>query len=170
MTIEELLKTMETACTGFVQLLGPYRQALTTQLTAEWTDETTVEQYIARYLQLKLHFEAINKIMNGVLVSDKSCLEAIQDRLLVLLTKAGADSVSCDAGTAYKSNLLQPKVMDREKFLDWCLDRWEGIGGEMMQIGAPKVEAVRRYLQENGGDLPDGVETSTFTRINVRAS
>jgi hypothetical protein len=170
MTIEETLKVIETACTGFVQLLGPYRQELSSMLAKEWTDETTAEQYIARYLQLKLHFEAINKTLNGVLVSDKSVLEAIQDRLLVLLTKTGADSVSCDSGTAYKSTLLSGKVTDRERFLDWCLDRWEGIGSDMMQIGAPKVEALRRYLQENGGDLPAGVETSTFTRINVRAS
>jgi len=168
MEMEELLKIVDTACTGFAQLLKPYLKALDEQLAEETSLSTKAESLIARYLQLKQHFEKRGKTFDEL--SSKGALEAIQNRLLVLLVAAGSDTFSTDSGTAYKSSLLQPKITDREKFLDWCLDRWDGIGGEMMQIGAPKIEAVRRYLQENGGNLPDGVETSTFTRVNVRAS
>lgn len=102
-------------------------------------------------------------------------LQAIESELhQMLLDMNGGDitkkaSLSTDAGTAYLSTIVSPKVTDKEKYLDWVLDNWDERGA-MLQIGAPQKDAVRGYQDDNDGRLPPFVESTSITRVNIRRS
>ena len=57
---------------------------------------------------------------------------------------------------------------NKEQYLDNCLENWDAFGGEMLQIGAPKVEAVRAYMDQHGGQLPPFVKSDTVLRFSIR--
>lgn len=102
-------------------------------------------------------------------------LQAIESELhQMLLDMNGGDitkkaSLSTDAGTAYLSTIVSPKVTDKEKYLDWVLEDWDRRGA-MLQIGAPQKDAVREYQDDNDGRLPPFVESTSITRVNIRRS
>lgn len=103
----------------------------------------------------------------------KERMDAIKAKLHEMLLALGSkdkQSISTDYGTVYTSTIMTPKIVDRTKFLDLCLDNWDAFGNEMLQIGAPQKDAVRTYLDANNGSLPAGVEISSFVRINIRRS
>lgn len=101
----------------------------------------------------------------------------IENKLLEMLntlnagnTNAGKKaSFSTDHGTAYLSTIVTPKVVNKEAFLDFCLEDWDKRGA-MLQIGAPQKDALTSYQDDNNGALPPHVETSSFTRVNIRRS
>lgn len=154
--------------TKFLDYLAPWLGRIEVHTKTLVDDpQVTAEALVDRYLELTTYLEAQTKLLSSLL--SKNSLEAIRSRLLELMNKVGSDSLKCDSGTAYKSRSLQGKVTAREAYLDWCLDHWPDGGGDMLQVGAPQVDALKRYLEENGGP-PPGVETSTFVRVNVRGS
>jgi len=153
---------------AFSRYLAPLLAELNSEIAAVVDSEgVTAETLVARYLAFKQFCDAQAKLVATLL--DKDGLNRIQGKLLELMLKVGTDSFKTDAGTAYKSRILQGKVTGRDAFLDWCLDNWENSGGEMLQLAAPQVDALRKHLEEAGAP-PPGVETSTFVRVNVRAS
>ncbi len=111
--------------------------------------------------------------------------DEIQNLLLALLNQQGVDSIRGDAGTCYKTNILnvgldpegtEPYVKPdtgteergREAFLDFALDNWESFGQEGL-IFSPQKDAVKKHIEEHGKP-PPGVKTSYFTRVNIRRS
>ena len=49
-----------------------------------------------------------------------------------------------------------------------CLDHWDSFGGEMLQIGAPKADAVLSYMDAHEGQLPPHIEMNTILRFSIR--
>lgn len=78
-------------------------------------------------------------------------------------------SISTDAGTAYLSTIMTPKVSDKEKYLDWTLDNWEKWGA-MLQVGAPQKDALREYMDANEGRTPPFISVDYFIKCNIRRS
>lgn len=78
-------------------------------------------------------------------------------------------SISTEAGTAYLSTIMTPKILDKEKYLDWTLENWDKYGA-MLQVGAPQKDAVREYMDANDGREPPFVKIENFTRVNIRRS
>ena len=95
----------------------------------------------------------------------KAGLETIETALMARLIQRGADNTKTEAGTAYKVEHLNVKVVDREKFLDYAMN-----GGEEMLLASPQKDAVRQYLDEKKDLALIGVEATDFTDINVRKS
>jgi hypothetical protein len=99
-------------------------------------------------------------------------------------------NISTEHGTAYKSTIVTPRIVDRESYLDLVLDEhnYETFGRGMLQVGAPNKAAfdeyverrkreITEYQEANGGQLPAdvsilpaGCDTSSYTRINIRRS
>lgn len=96
----------------------------------------------------------------------KQRMQEIEAALLDLLNAQKADRIAGENGTCYKSHILNVKVEDREKLLDFINERWEEIGNELLLLNAQK-DAVKRWMEETGAP-PPGVVTSYFTHINVR--
>lgn len=101
-------------------------------------------------------------------------LAAIENELLARLNELNNEpgkraSMKTEHGTAYLSTIITPRLVDKVKFLDFVLEDWDKRGA-MLQIGAPQKDAITSWQDENDGQLPPHVETSAFTRVNIRRS
>jgi hypothetical protein len=95
----------------------------------------------------------------------------IENQLFEMLQALGGakQSIKTDSGTAYISVIITPKVSDRDAYLVAVMDNYDTWGAGLLQVGAPKKEALDEYVREYE-HLPPGVETSSFMRFNVRHS
>ena len=93
-------------------------------------------------------------------------------KLLELNVGLGNDgkraSFSTDAGTAYLSTIVTPKVTSKEQWLDWILEDWDNRG-PMLAIGNPVKAEFDEYVNEHRQN-PPFTETSSITRVNIRSS
>lgn len=131
--------------------------------------DKTPADLIAEYNTLTTFDETESKRFAEHMKSTKARIEEIKNLLLATLNERNEKSVKTDFGTAYKSTIVTPKITDKIKFLDWALEDWDNRGA-MLQIGAPQKAALDTYMDDNEGKLPPHVETSSFTRINIKAS
>ena len=132
------------------------------------------ESLIAKYNEIKDHLSAQSKAFSEYCKPFNEQLDSISNQLLDMLNQLNAGkpegkraSLSTDAGTAYLSTIVTPKVTDKEKFLDWTLDNWDKYGA-LLQIGAPQKAALEEYMDANDNKLPPFTDVSTFTRVNIR--
>ena len=150
--------------------------------------EETPDSKIERWNALKAHLAAQTKLFADYCKPFKEEQDAIEAWLLDFLNRTKQNSAKTEHGTAYRSTLTQPKIVERDAYLDWCLDHWDAGGNEMLQIGAPQVAAFEAYMEErkktieeyaekSGGELPaetsltpPGTQVNYFTRVNVRKS
>lgn len=77
-------------------------------------------------------------------------------------------SFSTEAGTAYLSTIVTPKITDKEKWLDWVLEHWDARG-PMLAIGAPVKAGFDEYVSQHQQN-PPFTETSSFTRVNINSA
>lgn len=91
-------------------------------------------------------------------------------QITAAMTEQGIKSLKTDWGTAILSQIDTAKIKpeERDAYIDLCLDHWSDFGGEMLQVGPPKAEAVRNYMDAHGGHLPPHIEMSTIMRFSVR--
>lgn len=126
---------------------------------------------VKRYTQLDDWVSAESKRFGEHLKPAKDEMELIKSKLHEMLLQLGSkdkQSISTDYGTAYTSTIMTPKINDRDKYLDYVLEHWDSFGNEMLQLGAPQKDAIKTYMDDNGGHLPPGVEVSSFVRVNIR--
>jgi hypothetical protein len=150
------------------------------------TDKPTAESLIAERIDLDDKLKAASKKFAEFCAPWKARIEAIDGELMGILNAMGDEkaSISTDAGTCYKSHLLNvsidpegaPYVNDlgqeqvgRMALLDWALENWETYGADILLVQAQK-DTVRRYMDEHEGQVPPGLKHSFFTRVNVRRS
>lgn len=97
-------------------------------------------------------------------------IQQIDASITAAMHEQGVTSIKTDHGTAILSEIMTPKIKqdERDAYIDMCLEKWDEFGGEMLQIGAPKTDAVRAYMDEHNGQLPPHVETSTMYRFSIR--
>lgn len=130
----------------------------------------TAEQLIAEHNRIDDHIKAENKRFTAFAAPFREKLEEIENKLLAILNEQGSELIKSDSGTAYISNIMTPKIVARDAYLDWINDNWDAFGNEMLQVSAPQKEALKQYMEENNKALPPGVEISFFRKINVRRS
>jgi hypothetical protein len=126
----------------------------------------TDAQLVEKYLALKAKVASMTEAFDAQVKPYKDGMAMIENALLALLNERGADNTKTENGTAYKSTLLNVKVVDQAAFLKFCTE--QGGSVEMLNIGALK-EPVKEWIEETGNP-PPGVETSQFVRVNVRRS
>lgn len=124
--------------------------------------EPTDLQLIERYTKLRDFVADAKKKHLAQTKPYTDGLETIEQALMARLIERGADNTKTDAGTAYKVTLLNVKVTDREKFLEYALN-----GGDDMLLASAQKDAVRDYIDQHQAP-PPGVEVTYFTNVNVR--
>lgn len=145
----------------------------------------SAEQLIVEHFRLKAHLDAESAKFTEFCKPFRERMDEIDNAILGLFNTQGLDKVSCDAGTAYKSTLMNTSVTadetqafqnpdgtvskGREAVLDYCLANWDQIGNELLMIGVQK-DAVKRHMEEHNGAPPPGVKIGFFSRINYRKS
>ncbi len=158
----------------------PRRKVEVTDPTPVAIPAPTVDSLVAEWNQIKAHLTSENKKFGEYMKPYKDRQEVIENQLHEFLLKTGQNSAKTDHGTAYLSTLTQPKIEDREKYLDWALENWDVGGGAMLQIGAPQVTAFEEYVEKqkkaiadgmtNLDITPPGTTVSYFQRVNIRKS
>ncbi len=131
------------------------------------TDHTDA-QLVKHYLALKAHAAGMAERHKAELDPYKKGMETIENVFLARLNERGADNTKTEAGTAYKSKLMNVKVVDRNAVLKFCLDNWDKIGSDLLQVGATK-DAVKQWI-ESSGEPPPGIEISHYVNVNIRKS
>ena len=134
--------------------------------------ESTADDLIARHIQLDDWVTAQSKKFEEFLKPHKTEMADIKNKLLEMINRLGGEKIGTASGTAYTSVITTPKVADREKYLGflWALSdaEWTDFGDAMLQVSAPQKDTTVEYMQSHGGQLPPGVTTSSFTRLNIR--
>ncbi len=92
-------------------------------------------------------------------------LMMLENTLLNVLNREGAESLKTKAGTAYKSKRDSVKVQDWDTALEFIMDHHL----EHMLERRLSKSAVREYLEANG-QTPPGVAISTELTVNIRRS
>lgn len=140
-------------------------------LPAEGGPTMSAEQLLSEYFRLKDYLAAESKRFTEFCAPYKKQQEALENQMLDMLNRLGGDgrqSIKTESGTFFRVTIVTPKIVDREKYLDVVLENYATWGNGMLQLGAPKKEAIDAYSRENNGALPEGVETSSFVNLNVR--
>ncbi len=134
------------------------------------TDKPTADALIERYLQLRDHLEAQQKSFTEWAKPHRDEMDEITQKVHEMLLALGGDkpSIKTAAGTAFTTTTKNPKVLDRDEYLKWCLKNWTTYGNAMLQIGAPQVAAIQEFMDANEGHLPPHVKIEPFTKVSIR--
>ena len=128
---------------------------------------TSAEQLIAEKHALQAKLDAGSEQFEAWAKPHKARIAQIKGDLLRMLNEQGINSVSTDAGTAYKTEIENFKVTDREKYFDFLADEWDKWGNEMGDFGFTK-KVVQRYAEENDGKMPPGIEKKeSIINLNI---
>jgi hypothetical protein len=119
-------------------------------------------------VQLDTWLKTESKRLSDYFAPYRLKLQQMDDKLLALSLSQKWESLRTEHGTAYRQTTLTPKIEDRDKFLDFCLDNWDEVGNALMQLRAPAVEAVREYLGEHENQFPPGTTGTYDTHVNIR--
>lgn len=128
-------------------------------------NQYTDEQLIAKHFELEAVLKAREEEREKEDKAFKDGIAVIKATLQQRLIERGANHTATDAGTAYLSDILNVKVTDRAEFLKYAFN-----GGEDMLLASAQKDAVKTYMQMHEGQNPPGVETSVFTKLNIRKS
>ena len=133
-------------------------------------NEPTADWLIDRYILLRDHIAAQNKALAEFLKPAKDEMDAIESKVHEMLLALGGDkpSIKTAAGTAFTTTTKNPKVLDRDEYLKWCLHNWQTYGNAMLQIGAPQVAAVTEFMDAHEGALPPNIKIEPFTKVSIR--
>ncbi len=134
------------------------------------TEKPDPATLIAARVQLNAWLTTETKRMSDYFAPYRQKLQELDQQLLAASIEGRWENFKSEHGTAYRQTTLTPKVEDRDKFIDYCLENWEAGGNALMQLRAPAVEAVREYLDAHEKQFPPGVTGSYDTHINIRKS
>lgn len=131
---------------------------------------TDIAALVIEHQQIKAAHELDLKKFNEHWKPAIQRIEQIQALITAAMTEQRIKSFKTDTGTAILSEINSAKIKqdERDAYIDFCLDNWDEIGGEMLQIMAPKAEAVRNYMDAHEGQLPPHIEMSTVLRFSIR--
>ncbi len=125
---------------------------------------------IAARVQLNAWLTSEGKKMSDYFAPYRQRLQELDNQLLAASNEQKWENFKTEHGTAYRQTTLTPKIEDRDKFLDFCLDNWDTVGNALMQLRAPAIEPLREYLDAHEKEFPPGVTGSYDTHINIRKS
>ena len=111
--------------------------------------------------QRKKEFDAAEAI-------DKNKEDLLESYLLATMNERGEEQIKTEAGTAYKSPQMRVTMTDRQKVIDFTLERIEKNDPNAFDLFTNHVnkEAVRDMMQRN--IVPPGVVIDQFVTCNVR--
>lgn len=127
--------------------------------------QLTPAERVAAYIRLRDYKKAAEEEFKKSLKRVIDAMEKLEAELLNDLNASGANSLSCDAGTVYKSTQFSATVENREAFREYVVknDLWEA-----MDIRANKT-FVKEFMEREGTPLP-GVKVTQIATVGVRRS
>ena len=131
---------------------------------------TDIASLVKQRQQIRYWLDAQQKLFGDYCAPYNDQMAKLDAEITAAMTEAGIKSLKTDTGTAILSEITTAKIKpdERDAYIDLCLENWDEFGGEMLQIGAPKAEAVRAYMDAHEGQLPPHIEISTMLRFSIR--
>lgn len=127
-----------------------------------------IEEYHKNAAYIKAEGERFDEFMKPWRMRQDQIEKTLHAKLLDLGAEAGEKaSISTEAGTAYLSTIITPKIIDRDAFLKYCFDNWTTVGNALMQLGAPHKATFSEFVEQHNGQVPPGTTVSSFTRVNI---
>jgi len=125
----------------------------------------TPADLIQRYVELRATKTLIVAAQSAQLKPYSEAMETIELALLDYLNQNGLDNLKSPFGTAYRSTVVNTKMIDRQALVADCKarDNFDVFTNSLTK------EVVKAYLEEYK-QAPPGVEISTFATVNVRKS
>lgn len=123
----------------------------------------TPGQLVEAYVKLRDHKKQAEEAFKKSLERTIQAMDKIEAMLLDALNVAGADSLACPGGTAYKNTQTSATVKNRDAFLKHVIEHeaWDGL-----DVKANKTY-VKEYIAETGETVP-GVEVTEILTVGVR--
>jgi len=144
---------------------------------------------IKTYRDLRDYVDGETSRLNDFLKPSTTKMQAILDILLEKATVEKVNNYATDAGTAYISSGITPKVdpvkgasyvnssgetvTGREALLDWLLDNWDAYGAEWATVGIA-LDGVKAHMAATKSETapegipPPGIAIERWIRMNVR--
>lgn len=124
-----------------------------------------IDKTVAMYIEARDMLAEMKREYEESIKPLKVQMEKLEKKMLGELNKAGVDSMKTSEGTVYKSTGSSCTVADWDTVFDFMKekDMWQ-----MLNHSVNKT-AVTEYLEANG-ELPPGVNYTTFTTVNFRRS
>lgn len=134
------------------------------------TDLPDIGSLVEQHQKLRRHLDAQELAFKEYCKPYREQMEKLEAEISAAMHKAGMKSVKTEFGTPILSEITTPRIKtdERDGYIDWCMENWSTYGGQMLQIGAPQVTAVREYMDKNEGRLPPHIEISTALRFSIR--
>ena len=122
-----------------------------------------LEKRTRQYVLLRDTVKALKEKHAAELKPYGIAMAAIEGVMLASLDAAGATSMKTDAGTFYKTTQASTSIADSNEFSRHVIgsQAWE-----LLDWRANKT-AIQAIL-DAGGQLPPGINYSTFTKVGVR--
>jgi hypothetical protein len=124
----------------------------------------TLEKMIESYIKLRDKKAAIKKVQEAALKEYTDAMVSIEDFLKAHLQTQGVNSVSCPAGTAFIKRKRSATMADKGVFREFVIST---NNFDLCDMSA-KVEAVEDYVKEHDGQLPPGVNYSSYEGVNIQ--
>lgn len=128
---------------------------------------TTIAEMIERHNELKAYLEKSAANYAEHVKPYSEAMGVIEQAILAMLNKEfpdlnGPASFKCEAGTAYRSNVLSVSVTDKKGFIDFVLD------GHLEFLDARALkEPVKEWRETQHAD-PPGVTSTPAIKCNIR--
>src|SRR5690606_35395045 len=102
----------------------------------------------------------------------KRMLQAIEGLLTMRLLAKGGDkpNLRTEAGTAYQRVLTYARVEDKDAFKRFVIETILRTGDDdgFIDWGEVMKERVEKYVQDNNGEEPPGVKTTSIRALVTR--
>lgn len=127
--------------------------------------EPTDDELIAQALLIRDDIEAMKAAHAADLEPYEMGLQDIENELLGRMVNRESKSIGTEHGTAYQSQQLRVKVVDRPVWLMWLAENPLVI--PTFITNHVSKEAVKAHLDLHKTN-PPGIETSRFIQCNIR--
>jgi hypothetical protein len=136
-----------------------------------WKKERTVEkpsaaQLIKKYIECRDSIAKITARYDKEIQPYKNGMELVEGLLADEINRLEGQSIKTEHGTAYRSTITQFKVADRDTWFDWVFEHNQR---DMLTANTAK-DAVKEYLDNNGGSPPPGLNMTRLYKINIRSA
>lgn len=137
---------------------------------ADFSDEALIAAF-RNFRDVQL--EQIKKEYDAATKPITSKMQAITTEMQRRLLERKANHSTTDAGTAYLSTTLSATCKDRDAFLQYCVENFDGWGKGLLTANVGK-ETLEQFLDASktaahpNGQSPPGIECSYITKCNIR--
>lgn len=125
---------------------------------------TSIDAMVDQYVKLRDRIKEAEDAHKAKLAPAKEYLEQLNGALLAKLNELGLENAKTKFGTAHKITKQSATIADAQAFRTFVITE----GAFDLVDWRANAKAVSDFIDENEGDMPPGVNYSTFTTAGVR--